>query len=314
MSRNGAIPVLEIGGTHVTAALVDPNGSGVLPGRSYRASLTPMGTAEEIIAELARVARQIDPPARATWGVAIPGPFDYERGIALFRGVGKFDTLYGIDLRRSLLDAIQPEAIDVRFLNDADAFAIGEWSAGSARGYDRIMAITLGTGVGSSFLDRGRPIHGGSDVPPDGSAHRLEIDGKPLEETVSRRAILDRYRALGGDRLVDTDVRELAQLARQGDPIATSAISGSMEALGRALAPWVSRFQPGIIVVGGGMTRAWDVMGTPFSLGLNSESHGQAVAVTVADDGLDAALIGAALHASRTMDGIAEQTRSEVNG
>ena len=56
MSRNGAIPVLEIGGTHVTAALVDPNGSGVLPGRSYRASLTPMGTAEEIIAELARVA------------------------------------------------------------------------------------------------------------------------------------------------------------------------------------------------------------------------------------------------------------------
>ena len=89
--------------------------------------------------------------------------------------------------------ALRPSPSAVRFLNDADAFGVGEYAVGAARGHDRAVCITLGTGVGSAFLDRGRPVNSGPTVPPDGSIHLVVHDGRPIEETVSRRAIRTAY-------------------------------------------------------------------------------------------------------------------------
>jgi glucokinase len=61
---------------------------------------------------------------------ALPGPFDYRQGIGLYHGVGKFETLCGVNLRgRSRL----PRCKSVTFLNDANAFLLGEWWAGAAQ-------------------------------------------------------------------------------------------------------------------------------------------------------------------------------------
>jgi predicted NBD/HSP70 family sugar kinase len=229
--------------------------------------------------------------------MAVPGPFDYERGIGLFRDVGKFDSLYGVDVGRGLGERIRPRPSAVRFLNDADAFGLGEYAAGAARGHDRAVCITLGTGVGSAFLDRGRPVNSGPTVPPDGSIHLVVHDGRPLEETVSRRAIRAAYaRATGGPSGVPVpDVHVLAERSRQGDDLARTVLADAFGGLGAALAPLVQRFAASIVVIGGSMAGSWDIVGPAVQQGLaRAGADLDALAVRPAERNPVAAVVGAA--------------------
>ncbi|MFC7303515.1 ROK family protein [Streptomyces monticola] len=289
-----ATPVLEVGGTHVTAALVAADGSGVH--RRVRLPLDPHGSATRIIGTLVGCARLIPAPARAVWGVAVPGPFDYERGVGRFAGVGKFDALNGVDLRAALLGRLPQRPRDAVFLNDADAFLYGEWRAGAARGHGRCAGLTLGTGVGSAFLADGRIRDEGPGVPPEGRADLLRIDGRPLEESVSRRAIRDRY----GDP--DADVHDIAARARAGDARARRVLDEAFTGLGAVLAPFLAEFGASVLVVGGAMAHSWDLVRPALGSGLGTVR----VELRRSALGADAALVGAA--------GRARPTEPEASG
>lgn len=254
------IPVLEIGGTHVTAALVDLR-DGRVTSRT-RKPLDADGAAEDILGVVRCCADGLSAPPGARWGVAVPGPFDYTRGVALFKGVGKFDALYGMDVRAALLRGLRRRPGDVVFLNDAHAFLTGEWSTGAVRGHRRAVGITLGTGVGSAFLADGRIFDTGPGVPPEGRMDLTEIDGRPLEDTVSRRAILARY----GDPAAD--VHDIADRARAGEERARRVLDDVLTALGVALGPRLLRFGATALVVGGSMARSWDLVAPALSAGL----------------------------------------------
>ncbi|MEU6200688.1 ROK family protein [Streptomyces sp. NPDC047061] len=303
LTASTSVPVLEVGGTHVTAALVDLSG-GKTVGGVVRRPLPAQGTAEEILDGIAATAARIDAPAGASWGVAVPGPFDYASGIALFEDVGKFDALYGVDVRAELSRRMRPAPGALRFLNDADAFGIGECVVGAAAGHERAVCITLGSGVGSAFLDRGEPVNDGPLVPPDGSAHLLSYDGRPLEETVSRRAIRAAYAgAVPADQglLGDVpDVHAIAELARGGDRDARAALEHAFRALGVALAPWLARFGATVLVVGGSMAASWDLIEGPLRSGAGAGA-GRAVRLRfrAAERAHDAPLLGAAAWAAR---------------
>jgi glucokinase len=161
-------PVLDIGGTHVTAALVDLASGRVSAGSTRRRSLDSTAAAGVLLDVIVDCAREVPAPAAATWGVAVPGPFDYAEGIARFEGVGKFDALNGVDIGAVLGRELPGEPSTVVFVNDAIAFGLGEWAFGAGAGHDRMVGITLGTGVGSAFLDRGAPVASGPGVPPHG--------------------------------------------------------------------------------------------------------------------------------------------------
>ncbi|WP_446037988.1 ROK family protein [Streptomyces sp. SID1121] len=256
------IPVLEIGGTHVTAALVD------LPGRRVvhrtRSPLDPHGDAGDILGDVRRCAAGLPVPPGARWGVAVPGPFDYAKGVALFAGVGKFEALYGVDVRAALLGGLWQRPGDVVFLNDAHAFLAGEWYGGAVRGHRRAVGITLGTGVGSAFLADGLIREDGSGVPPGGRMDLTEVGGRPLEDTVSRRAILVRY----GDPAAD--VRDIADRARAGEERARRVLADALTVLGAALGPCLAAFGATALVVGGSMARSWDLVSPALRGGLAS--------------------------------------------
>ncbi|MBK3576370.1 ROK family protein [Streptomyces sp. MBT65] len=254
------IPVLEIGGTHVTAALVDLR-DGRVTSRT-REPLDADGTAEDILDVVRCCADGLSAPPGARWGVAVPGPFDYARGVALFKDVGKFDALYGTDVRAALLHGLRQRPGDLVFLNDAHAFLTGEWSAGTVRGHRRAVGITLGTGVGSAFLADGRIRDHGPGIPPEGRMDLTEIDGRPLEDTVSRRAILARY----GDPAAD--VHDIAGRARAGEGRARRVLDEVFTALGVVLGPRMVDFGATALVVGGSMARSWDLVAPALSTGL----------------------------------------------
>ena len=292
-----SIPVLEIGGTHVTAVLVTANPWNLVPGSLRTARLDADGTAAELLDDLAAAANGLPVGRRSDWVVAVPGPFDYRRGVGLFRDVGKFDSLYGVDVRRGLMTRIRPGPSDVRFLNDADAFGVGEYAAGAARGHDRAVCITLGTGVGSAFLDRGRPVNSGPTVPPDGSIHLVVHEGRPLEETVSRRAIRTAYAAAaaGSPDEAAPDVHVIAERSRMGDDLARAVLAHAFVGLGAALAPLVQRFEASILVIGGSMAGSWDIVEPAVRLGLSEAAFDLGrLEVRPAERNQVAALLGAA--------------------
>ncbi|GAA4206087.1 ROK family protein [Actinocatenispora rupis] len=284
-----AVPVLEIGGTHVTAALVEWRAAGPVVVDSGRTTLSSDGSADEIVGAIARAAGGLTAPTGAVWSVALPGPFDYAAGIALFAGVGKFEALYGVDLRAALCARI-PAAADFRFVNDAEAFAIGEWAYGAGRGHDRAVAITLGTGVGSTFLRAGVAVRSGDAVPPQGRVDLLTHRGRPLEETVSRRAVIAAYAQRTGRA---EDVREIATAARAGDAVAAGTLRSAFEELGVALAPWLTRFGAEVVVVGGAMVASWDLIEPALRAGLGADLA--ALPLAVAARPADSPLFGAAL-------------------
>lgn len=294
------IPVLEIGGTHVTAALIDPL-DGQVTSRT-REPLDADGDAETILGVVLGCADGLLVPPGVRWGVAVPGPFDYAKGVALFQGVGKFDALYGMDVRAALLHGLRQRPGDVVFLNDAHAFLTGEWSAGTVRGHRRAVGITLGTGVGSAFLADGRIRDHGPGVPPEGRMDLTEIAGRPLEDTVSRRAILTRY----GDPAAD--VHDIAGRARAGEERARRVLADVFTALGVELGPRMADFGATALVVGGSMARSWNLVAPALSAGLVTGGWPpddlRMRAMKRAGSAGDAALVGAARAAvTPTSDG-----------
>ncbi|MFE0172167.1 ROK family protein [Streptomyces sp. NPDC059002] len=278
--------VLELGGTHVTAALADPETATVE--RSVRRPLDARGSAERILGAMVRCATDLAAPEGLVWGVAVPGPFDHDKGIARFAGVGKFDDLYGIDVRAVLLDGVWPRPAHAVFLNDAHAFLLGEWRAGAARGHARCAGITLGTGVGSAFLVDGDIRREGPGIPPQGRIDLVQVAGRSLEESVSRRAILARY----GDHSVD--VSDIAERARAGERHARDVLDGAFTTLGAVLAPRLQDFAATVLVVGGAMAASWDLLRPSLRAGLGDTP----VTLRAAGLGEHAALVGAAVYAA----------------
>ena len=279
--------MLEVGGTHVTAALVDPNDWTVR--QSTRYSLDAAAPTDALIDRFWRAGNALRAPADAVWGVAMPDPFDYERGIGEFEGVGKFASLRGIDVGDALDRRLHGR---MAFLNDADAFLLGEWTAGAARGIGRCAGITLGTGIGSAWLVDGEIVDPG--IPPGGRLHRMTIGGRPLEDVVSRRAIRRAYLAAGGDE--QADVRDIADEARGGAAAARHVLAEAMTALGGVVAGCVAGFRADVLVIGGAMSASWDLFERPFRAGAEGDGLPE---VRLAADPENAPLIGAAVQAVR---------------
>ena len=264
MDEVSGVPVLEIGGSHVTAAVVSPGDWAVET--VYRSKLDSQSATGKILAQLTQAADQL--PLANGLAVALPGPFDYEKGVAWYRGVGKFDALYGHDLGKSLRELLKLDR--VVFVNDAEAFSVGEWSAGVLRGLRRCVGVTIGTGIGTAFLLDGRVVRTGDTVPPGGELYRTSLDDRPLEDWISSRAILREYfhRTAEANPVVPGEggigVREIAERARAGSAVAEEVLLGAFGALAKALVPWLERFGATRVVLGGSISGAFDVVESVF--------------------------------------------------
>jgi glucokinase len=259
------IGALELGGSHIAAGRVDIE-AGTVAAR--RVALPKDAARNELLDRIREAADVVSGAQRL--GVATPGPFDYTNGVSRLRH--KLAPLYGVDLRSEIASALGLATDAIRFLNDADAFLLGEWLTGAARGVDRVLAVTLGTGLGSAFLADGV-------LTPEVELYRLTFRGRPVEETLSARGI-------GGGASVAT----LATRAREGDDVARAAFERAGADLGEFLLPHVHRLCAKRVVVGGSIARAWDL----FEHAVHTRVPDAVRAVNLDD----AALVGAAYHAA----------------
>jgi glucokinase len=277
------VAVLEIGGSHVTAAVVSSGTWAV--NMVERSKLDSQQAAELVLGDLATAARTL--PLANGLAVALPGPFDFETGVAWYRGQGKFDNLYGHNVGDSLRDLLDLDQI--LFMNDAEAFAVGEWTAGAVCGVERCVGVTIGTGIGTAFLADGRVVREGETVPPGGELYKTSYDGKPLEDWISARAILRAYFARTGAEEPEIGVKEIAERARGGSADARDVLLGAFGVLAAALTPWLERFGVTKVVLGGSISGAFDIVRSVFEFD-----------VSATEDTERSALVGAAAHYLRS--------------
>jgi glucokinase len=279
------VGALDIGGTHVAAGRVRLSSATVEPDARVRLDLTDGAKPLKRILE---AGRSIATAETRRFGVAVPGPFDYDQGISLVSH--KLHGLYGVNVRRELALALGLPDSAVSFLNDAEAFVLGEWWAGAARGHARALGITLGTGLGSAFLEDGQLVRSGPKVPAAGALYTLSFRDRPVEETISRGALLTRYHA--GGRM---DVEHVAERARAGEARARRVFEAIGADLAEFLTPPLEAFEPTCLIVGGSIARAWDLLGPGLARSLAKQRQ---LVVTRAANIDYAPLLGAARHAA----------------
>jgi glucokinase len=243
------ILVFDVGGSHIACSVFRLRGMTISAPRSLpvQSSCSPADFVEAF-ASLAR--NSAGPAALNGIAVAMPNPFDYERGISYMQH--KYQQLYGADIRQALSAGLKLDPARICFLNDAEAFLSGELHQGAATGVDRVIGITLGTGVGSAFAVGGKIVGKGDGVPPGGEIWNLPYSGGIVENFVSTLAIERIYERLTG---ASAEVREIARLAPMHFQ-ARQTFEYFGKELGKVLSHLSSEFAPDRIVLGGGISRA----------------------------------------------------------
>ncbi|GGJ59978.1 ROK family protein [Deinococcus roseus] len=261
---------LDVGGSHVTAAPIDLSHRTLLnPGR-VRAPVHHVDAAETILqtwwSALSMASLACENKSFSHITLALPAPFDYQHGIS--RMTHKYRQLFGLDVRALLQTQQQfsPLAgLPIFFANDADLFALGEHWAGMGQPFERMIGVTLGTGLGSGFVREGKIIRSGPEVPPEGELWNTpHLDGL-AERHACGQAVSDSYGLLTGE---SCSAEEISLRADQGDLQARSAFQTLGEHLVAILTPHVQAFEAQAVVVGGNVSRAWKHFGPALQEGL----------------------------------------------
>ncbi|GAA3521627.1 ROK family protein [Nocardioides daeguensis] len=288
---------VDVGGTKVLAVRIDASGevqataTRPMPGRSAG----PEAVEEAIVL----AARDVDggrPPVAL--GVSAAGLVDAAGERFLF---GAHLPWRDTPVRRTLADRT---GLTVVLDNDANCAAHAELVAGAARGVGSALLVTIGTGIGGAIVLDGRVVRGAHglagefghmQVVPDGLACECGLRGC-WEQYCSGRALERVTRVALGRHL---DGPEVTALARAGDPVALSSFASVGTWLGIGVAGLVSAFDPGLVVVGGGVSAVGELLLGPARTALVHSLQGTAYravpALVPALLGPEAGAIGAAL-------------------
>jgi glucokinase len=256
MQNKFAIGV-DIGGSHISCAAVNLMTGEILKSTFSENNVDNQEEADVIIENwgrtIQRTISQIEINNLEGIGLAMPGPFDYVNGISLMDGqTRKYEKTFQVNIGESLRNYLNlPLGFPVRFINDAAAFAIGEAWLGKGAPFRRSLALTIGTGLGSGFIEDGVPVFSGDRVPSDGFVWHLPYKDSVADDYFSSRGIIRQYFELTGKKI--QGVKELV-----GDHSVEPAVMILFHHFGlnlaTLLAPWIRKFEAEGLVVGGNIS------------------------------------------------------------
>ena len=285
---------LDIGGTHITAGVINKTEMKIVDSSIYKESFNSNLPVNQVMNIWKRVIDTAieNSKVETITGIAVcmPGPFDYEKGICWIKDQSKYEHFYGLNVRELLLESLNfPENFAVLFENDAVCFGKGEVFKQQENLSKKVMAVTLGTGLGACFIDKGVSISTGNSVPADGEIYNLPYKKGIAEDYVSARGLLADYKSLTNIDL--NNGLELYNLALQGDQMAIKAFGTMGEDLAEVVIPWIKNFAADHIIIGGKIANASELFLPLFNKKIK-ESNLQ-TAVSISTDNEIAALLGA---------------------
>ena len=206
--------------------------------------------------------------------------------------------------------------------NDGTAGAAGEWRFGAGRGTRHLVYLTVSTGIGGGFVVDGRTYRGAAGNGGEPGHITVRSDGRPcracgrsgcLEAYASGTSISELAReavALGEATSLPPDATavDVSRQARAGDPLARRLWDQTTSLLGQGVTSIVNLYEPDVVVLGGGVTRAGEQLLSPVRQAVARLAMGpaaRAVRVVPAGNGDRAGVLGAAAVAFERLTGTA---------
>jgi glucokinase len=274
----------DIGGSHISVAAVDMELKKVMTGTTVRQQLNSKGGAEEILNAWASAVKASCGMAKLNdlkISLAMPGPFDYERGISYIRDNDKYESIFQLNVKDELGRALNIQPNNIRMKNDAACFLQGEVIGGAARGFSSAIGITLGTGLGSAIFKNG--------IAEDAERWQQPFKDSIADNYFSTRWFLEEYRKRRG-RSVE-NVKSLLE-KHHTDGIALSLFEEFACNLSSFLIDFARGADVKVIVIGGNISHASEYF-FPHVSRLLAEKNLQ-VEIRKARLGEFAAILGAA--------------------
>src|SRR5690625_1620864 len=289
---------IDIGGSHISIGLVkDVNGQRKL----NRQVSKPIDSNSSLGDILDIISRRIQSFTEAhktgsikEIGIAIPGPFDYVKGLSKIENLNKYDDLFGVDVRHSLAsrlpDTLGVSGSNIHFINDSRGFLLGAIHNQNWKD-DQILGLTIGTGFGSAFYKDNRIVlNGGLD-------QKEYLYDTPYKEGIaedyfSTRWFVNRYNQLKIDK--DREIDNVKQLADRfsGDEEARRVFQEFGQNLAGFLNTVLRLEDYGRIVIGGSISKACALFDEPYMKGFSGKNK-----VNYVDDTSSCAALGAVEHA-----------------
>jgi glucokinase len=250
---------VDVGGTKVSVAVLED-------GRLSDPVLRPTDQrgSDELVAQLIEAIRAAG-PADAV-GVGVPSVIDFATGMAR---TSVNIPLQGVPLRQLLTDALGfPAFVD----NDATVAALAEAFDDDLRPIAQtLVMITVGTGVGGGIVINGRIFRGATGAAPEIGHIIIGADLRTGAPALGKAPQLDSLEYLASGRALDRlgherglgDGLAVVDAARAGDEQAQDAMRILGERLGIGIANLVNTFDPELVVIGGGVSNAGDLLLDP---------------------------------------------------
>lgn len=252
---------VDLGGTNLRAAAIDSHGK-ILDKTSGGTNL--QAGRDAVLADIVAAIRKLrgsQPKATlAGVGLGVPGIIVIETGVVTNSpNLPCFDNFPIRDEIERLLKA--PVILE----NDANAAALGEKWMGAGKEVDDLMLLTLGTGIGGGIVTGGKVLHGFVGMAGEVGHLTVVPGGNPcgcgnngcLEKHASATALTCMARLMGLGN--DLTAKDLADLAKSGNPKAQLPYTMMGQALGVALANLINLLNFPLYLLSGGVLPAWDL-------------------------------------------------------
>ncbi|HHV62067.1 MAG TPA: ROK family protein [Firmicutes bacterium] len=309
---------IDLGGTKIAVGMVDEAGHILSQARrptgaeeGYRAVIGRMADAIRAVAEDSAVSLS----EVSSIGVGVPGTPDFSDGTVIFApNIGWRDVPLGRLLREEF-------GLPVYVDYDTNAAALGEYMVGAGKGARVLLFVTVGTGVGAGIVFAGKLFRGATGIAGEIGHMVMDKDGPPctcgnigcLQMFSKGPALADRAaQAIEGEEgSRSTVLRELLRAqgggltgemvikaAREGDPIARKVFEEGVLYLGLGIANAVSLLNPDVVVVGGGIAKAGDLLFKSLVKTVKERAYPMAaecVDIRLSMNSEEAAIVGAAM-------------------
>lgn len=200
-------------------------------------------------------------------GIGIPGPVNEEGEVSVCVNLGWGHVAVAKELSEKM------DGITVKAGNDANVAALGEMWQGGAKGFDDVVMVTLGTGVGGGIIVNSKMIAGthgaGGEIGHiTMNPHETETCGCGrkgcLEQYASatglvrlaKRALAEEHEASVLDNLTEVTAKDVFDAYKDGDKVAATIVDKFAGILGRGLSIISCVADPDVFVIGGGVSKA----------------------------------------------------------
>lgn len=308
---------IDMGGTNIRLAIIAEDGD-VISSKRYKTSAREGKDA--VIARLSSATSDLIAEGRShgtVVGIGIGVPGLIENGVVRYSP--NLPGWNDVPLQSLLEDAL---ALPVVLENDANAVTYGEMSVGAGKGFDSLICITLGTGVGGGLILDGKIWRGAFGMA--GEVGHMVVEPEGVQCSCGNRGCLEAYASATGivrmareavnrgDAFWEIDnltTETLEGAAREGDKAAIRLFLDAGRYLGIGITSLLHILNPEAVIIGGGVAKAWDLFSPSMTGEIKKRCFREIVArtkVIPASLGDNAGILGAARLAFENNQAIGE--------